>query len=75
MIPSNKRMIKALIKLGSCAGWSAPLLFANSSQGFSNRGLLDVLKGSCFCLATRMRMEFHTRQLDESISKLRDIAK
>ena len=29
MVLSNKRMTKALIRLRGCAGWSAPLLFAN----------------------------------------------
>ena len=29
MILSNKRIRKALIRLHGCAGWSAPLLFAN----------------------------------------------
>ena len=29
MILSNKRITKALIRLSGCAGWYAPLLFAN----------------------------------------------
>ena len=29
MILSKKRISKALIRLGGCAGWSAPVLFAN----------------------------------------------
>ena len=39
MILSNKGIIKALIRLRGCAGWSAPLLFANPQrQVFSQRG-------------------------------------
>ena len=38
MILSIKRITKALIRLCICAGWSAPLLFANHRrQGFSRR--------------------------------------
>ena len=38
MILSNKRITKALIRLRGCAGWSAPLLFANPRrQVFSRR--------------------------------------
>ena len=35
MILSNKRIIKALIRLRGCAGWSEPLLFANPEDRFS----------------------------------------
>ena len=39
MMLSNKRITKALIRLRGCAGWSAPLLFANlRRQVFSRRG-------------------------------------
>ena len=39
MTLSNKRKTKALIRLRWCAGWSAPLLFANlRRQVFSRRG-------------------------------------
>ena len=39
MILYNKRITKALIRLRGCAGWSAPLLFANHGrQVFSRRG-------------------------------------
>ena len=39
MILSKKRMTKALIRLGGCPGWSAPVLFANHRrQVFSRRG-------------------------------------
>ena len=42
MILSNKQITKALIRLCGCAGWSAPLLFANSQiQVFSRRGPYD----------------------------------
>ena len=34
MILSNTRITKALIRLRGCAGWSAPLLFANSEDRF-----------------------------------------
>ena len=38
MLPS-KQKVKALIRLRECAGWSAPLLFANHwRRGFSRRG-------------------------------------
>ena len=32
MIPSNKQITKALIRLRICAGWSAPLLFTNPQR-------------------------------------------
>ena len=35
MILSNKRITKALIRQRGCAGWSAPLLFANPKDKFS----------------------------------------
>ena len=39
MILSKKRITKALIRLRECAGWSAPVLFANHRrQVFSRRG-------------------------------------
>ena len=39
MILSNKQITKPLISLRGCAGWSAPLLFANPRrQVFSRRG-------------------------------------
>ena len=39
LILSKKRITKALISLRECAGWSAPLLFANHRrQVFSRRG-------------------------------------
>ena len=39
MLLSKKRITKALIRLRGCAGWSAPLLFANHRrQVFSRRG-------------------------------------
>ena len=39
MILSSKRITKALISLRGCAGWSAPLLFANPPKtGFAQGG-------------------------------------
>ena len=35
MILSKKRITKVLIRLRGCAGWSAPLLFANPKDRFS----------------------------------------
>ena len=43
MILSNKWITKALIRLHGCAGWSAPLLFANPRrQVFTGRGPYDI---------------------------------
>ena len=36
MALSNKRITKLLMRMGGCAGWSAPLLFANSKDEFSS---------------------------------------
>ena len=36
MILSNKRIIKALIRLCMCTGWSVPLLLANSEDRLSH---------------------------------------
>ena len=42
MLISKQRITKALIRLRRCAGWSAPLLFANPRrQVVSRRGLFD----------------------------------
>ena len=42
MILLDKRITKALISLRGCAGWSAPVLFANTRrQGFPRRGPND----------------------------------
>ena len=39
MILSSKRITQALISLGGCTGWSAPLLFTNQQrQVFSHQG-------------------------------------
>ena len=35
MILSKKQVTKALIRLNGCAGWSAPLVFANPFDRFS----------------------------------------
>ena len=35
MILFSKRVTKALIRLRGCAGWSVPLLFANTEDRFS----------------------------------------
>ena len=44
MILSYKRITKALIRLRGCAGWSAPLLFADPRrQVFSRRGLFNIV--------------------------------
>ena len=44
MILLDKRITKALISLCGCAGWSAPVLFANSRrQVFSRRGPYRIL--------------------------------
>ena len=45
MILFNKRITKALIKLRGCAGWSAPLLFANPRRHvFLRRGPYDAFQ-------------------------------
>ena len=44
MVLSNTRITKALSGLRGCAGWSAPLLFANlKRQVFLGRGLNVVI--------------------------------
>ena len=45
MILSKKRITKALIRLCRCAGWSAPLLFANTEDRFSHV-VAHILSGS-----------------------------
>ena len=35
IILSNKQITKVLIRLRECAGWSAPLMFANTEDRFS----------------------------------------
>ena len=51
MIFSNKRITKALIRLRRCAGWSAPLLFANlQRQVFSCRGPIGINQCQSSCM-------------------------
>ena len=38
MILSNKQITKVLIRLRGCAGWSAPVLFANPRRQVLSRG-------------------------------------
>ena len=52
MVLFKKRMIKALIRLRGCAGWSAPVLFANPRrQVFSRQGpyyvVINVIADTC----------------------------
>ena len=45
MMRSNKRITKTLIRLRGCAGWSAPLLFANRRrQVFSRRDPFGIFE-------------------------------
>ena len=54
MVLSKKRITKALIRLRGCAGWSAPLLFANSQrQVFSPRGPFGCVFEKCDSLNVR----------------------
>ena len=49
MVLSKKGIKKALIRLRGCAGWSAPLLFANSRRHvFLRQGPNDILCRSSF---------------------------
>ena len=51
MIHSKTRILKALISLRGCAGWTAPLLFANlRRQVFSRRGpIMQAAKVQTIC--------------------------
>ena len=50
MILSNKQITKVLIRLCICAGWSAPLLFANPRrQVFSRQGPYVNVQNSACC--------------------------
>ena len=44
MMLSNKRITKALIRLSECAGWSAPLLFANIPKTGFLAQLLNAMR-------------------------------
>ena len=50
MVCSKMRITKALISLRGCAGWSAPLLFANSEDRFSHVEAHIALDNMHFCL-------------------------
>ena len=47
MVLSNKRITKVLIRLRRCAGWSAPLLFANTEDRFSHVDA-HIMRAGCF---------------------------
>ena len=51
MIPSSKRMTKALIGLRGCAGWSASLLLANPRK--------QVLRDEAHILPAKAYIEKH----------------
>ena len=60
MILSKKRITKALIRLRGCAGWSAPVLFANPRrQVFSRCGpfesveWLEMVVVACVLIASK----------------------
>ena len=44
MIPSKKRITKALIRLSGSAGWSAPMLFANPRVAAHLRAIRQLVK-------------------------------
>ena len=56
MILSNKRKTKAMIRQGGCAGWSAPLLFANPEDRFSH----VEIRVSVLYIALEWNLETHT---------------
>ena len=63
MVLFKKRIAKALIRLRGCAGWSAPLLFANSRrQIFSRRGPLGIhyMKENGIVLPRHFRKAYHS---------------
>ena len=47
MVLSKKRITKALIRLHGCAGWSAPVLFANPEDRFSRVAAHMMLANVC----------------------------
>ena len=47
MLLSKKRIIKVLIRLRGCVGWSAPVLFANPEDRFSRIGPIFVGLNPC----------------------------
>ena len=57
MILSKKRITKALISLRGCAGWFAPLLFANLKDRFSHvvahiiMLVIPIIMNFCACLS------------------------
>ena len=60
MILSKKPITKALIRLRGCAGWSAPVLFANPRrQVFSRRGPIN---NEPYFMLQLVQREQHSRQ-------------
>ena len=58
MILSIKQITKALIRLRGCAGWSAPLLFANPKrQVLLRRGPYTTLKSIEFWLGYVLNLQ------------------
>ena len=71
MILSKKRIIKALIRLRGCAGWSAPVLFANPRrQVFSRRGPYNICTLHVCWLRNEIKSRIvgHLLQLKHKIS-------
>ena len=57
MICFEKRITKALIRLRGCAGWSAPVLFANTQrQVFWRRGPDDLRLISCLIILGKKKI-------------------
>ena len=61
MILSKKRKTKALIRLRGCAGWSAPVFFANHRrQVFSRRGPYVLVLLARYCKDIHLTVLFNT---------------
>ena len=81
MILSEPRIEKVLIRLRGCAGWSAPLLFANHrKQVFSRRGPLMIYLqtdrtklGAVFCTVCH-RVDMQTSKWGSSTNRIATVA-
>ena len=70
MIISKKRITNALISLRGCAGWSAPLLFANPEDRFVASRPIYTCIMSMYCFTYYMFFHQYLHRFEDNMKKI-----